>query len=128
MTFVLRLVLNAIALGVATWLVPGIILDTTDPVRAVVVLGFVAVIFGLVNAIVKPVFRFFTNPFVWLTLGLFLLVINALMLWLTSWLSERLQLGWRVDGFWWAMLGALIVSVVSFVLNLFLPDKDRDRR
>ncbi len=69
-----------------------------------------------------------TLPLLLLTLGLFLLVINAVMLLLTSWVSTRVDLGWSVDGFGTAVLGALIVSVVSFLLNAFVPDRRRDRR
>lgn len=67
-------------------------------------------------------------PIVIVTLGLFLVVINALMLKLTSWLSGLFDLGWHVEGFWTAVLGGLIVAVVSWLLNAFLPDKDEDRR
>jgi len=123
-----RLVLNAVALGVATWIVPGITLTGGDDVRRAVVLLFVALIFGLVNAVVKPVFRFVTSPLVWLTLGLFLLVINAVMLLLTSWISGLLDLGWNVDGFWSALFGAVLVSIVSFLLNLLLPERRGERR
>ena len=126
MRFLARLLLNAIALALATWLVPGISLTAPTTVRAGVVIVFVALVFGLVNAVVKPIFRFFTNPLVWLTLGLFLLVINTLMLWLTSWVSGVLQLGWHVDGFWSAFFGALIVSVVSVLLGFIVPEKKND--
>lgn len=126
MRFLARLLLNAVALALATWLVPGISLAVDDQVRASVVIVVVALVFGLVNAVVKPVFRFFTNPIVWLTLGLFLLVINTLMLWLTSWVSGLLELGWHVDGFWSAFVGALIVSVVSVLLGFIVPEKKKD--
>ena len=129
MRFIFRLLLNAVALGVATWLVPGITVGTHEPVRTVVTIVFVALVFGVVNAVVKPVFKFVTAPLVWLSLGLFLLVINGLLLMLTSWLSGLLGLGWHVEGFWTAVLGALIVSVVSFLLDVFLPgSRDRERR
>ena len=87
-----------------------------------------ALIFGIVNAIVKPIFTLVTAMAVLLTLGLFLIVINALMLLLTSWLSDQFNLGWSVDGFWTAVLGSIIVSIVSFVLNAFIPDKDDEPR
>jgi putative membrane protein len=82
----------------------------------------------VLNAVVKPVFTLVTAPLVLLTLGLFLLVINALMLLLTSWVSHRVDLGWSVQDFGSAVLGAIIVSVVSFVLNAFLPDRRAKRR
>jgi putative membrane protein len=87
----------------------------------------VALIFGVINAIVKPLFRIVTIPIILLTLGIFLLVINALLLMLTSWLSGVFGLGWHVDGFWTALWGSIIISIVSFILNAFLPDKDEHR-
>lgn len=128
MRFLLRLLANAAALAVATWLLAGIRLTATGTGDKVLVLLVVALIFGVVNAIVKPIFTAVTACVVLLTLGLFLLVINALMLLLTSWLATRLGVGWHVDGFWSALLGAVIVSVVSFVLNAFLPERNQPRR
>ena len=81
----------------------------------------VGVVFGVVNAVVRPVVKLFSLPFILLTLGLLIFVINALMLMLTSWLSEQLGLGFSVDGFWTAVVGALIITVVSWVLELVLP-------
>ena len=128
MRFLIRLVVNALALAFVTWLLSGISLtgDTTD--RKVLVLIVVALIFGIVNAVVKPVFTLVTAPLVLLTLGLFLLVINALMLLLTSWVAGLVGLGWQVDGFGTALLGAIIVSVVSFILNAFVSGPDDRRR
>jgi putative membrane protein len=128
MRFILRLLANMGALALATWLLSGITLTASSTERKVLTLLIVALIFGVVNAIVKPIFTLVTAVAVVLTLGLFLIVINALMLLLTSWLSEQFNLGWTVDGFWTAVLGALIVSIVSFVLNAFIPDKDEPRR
>jgi putative membrane protein len=125
---ILRLLANMGALALATWLLSGITLTAPTTERKVLTLLIVALIFGVVNAIVKPIFTLVTAVAVVLTLGLFLIVINALMLLLTSWLSEQFNLGWTVDGFWTAVLGALIVSIVSFVLNAFIPDKDEPRR
>lgn len=122
---ILRLIANAAALAVATFLLSGITLNAPTTGRKVFVLLVVAAIFGILNAIVKPLFTLFTAPLVLLTLGLFLLVINACMLLLTSWISGKFDLGWNVDGFWTALLGSLIVSIVSFLLNAFLPDRDR---
>ncbi len=128
MRFLLRLVANAAALAVATWLLAGIRLTAEGSGNKVLVLLVVALIFGVVNAIVKPVFTAVSACLVLLTLGLFLLVINALMLLLTSWLATRIGIGWSVDGFWTALLGSVVVSVVSFVLNAFLPDGSSPRR
>ena len=127
MRWILRLVANAAALAVATWLLGGITLPASGTGRKILVMLVVAFIFGIVNAIVKPIFKLFTAPILLLTLGLFLLVINALMLLLTSWLATKIGFGWHVSGFWTAVLGALIVSVVSWLLNTFVRDRDEDR-
>jgi len=127
MRWILRLLANAAALGVATWLLRGITLTAHGAWHKVFVMLVVALIFGIVNAIVKPIFKLVTLPIVLLTLGLFLVVINALLLLLTSWIARQIGFGWHVEGFWTAVLGALIVSVVSWVLNTFLHDRDEDR-
>jgi putative membrane protein len=129
MRLILRLLANAGALAVATWLLDGITLTGSTTAQKVVTLLGVALIFGILNAIVKPIFALVTAPLLLLTLGLFLLVINACMLLLTSWLSSKFGLGWHVSGFWVAVLGSIIVSIVSFVLNAFVPGKrSSDRR
>jgi putative membrane protein len=120
---IVRLLASAVALAVAAWLVDGISVGPgTDTERALTLLG-VAVIFGLVNAIIRPILRLLTLPLVVLTLGLFLLVLNALMLLLTEWIAEQFDLAFQVDGFWSAVLGALVITVVSFLINIVLPDK-----
>jgi putative membrane protein len=120
---IVRLLASAVALAVAAWLVDGISVGPgTDTERALTLLG-VAVIFGLVNAIIRPILRLLTLPLVVLTLGLFLLVLNALMLLLTEWIAEQLDLAFQVDGFWPALLGALVITVVSFLINIVLPDE-----
>ncbi|GAA1844779.1 phage holin family protein [Microlunatus capsulatus] len=128
MRLILRLLANAAALAVATFLLADIRLTAATTEGKVVTLLVVALIFGVVNAVVKPVFTLVTVPLLLVTLGLFLVVVNALMLLLTSWVSTRVDLGWSVDGFWTAVLGALVVSVVSFFLNAFVPDRRSDRR
>jgi len=117
-SFTVRLVVNAAALWVATRIVPGVTF-TGDW------LAFfgVALTFGIVNAIVRPVAWLFSLPFILVTLGLFLLVVNGLMLWLTSAVSSTLGLGFHVGGFWAAFFGALVVSVVSAVLSMVLKDR-----
>lgn len=115
---IIRFLVSALALGFATWLLPGIWLEVVDePADAALTILIVAAIFGLVNALVKPLFVFVTSPLLLVTLGLFLLVINAALLMLTSWVCEQLGVGWGVDGYWAAFWGALIVSLVSFLLN-----------
>ena len=128
MRFLLRLLVNAAALAVATWLLSGITLTGSDTTDQVVSLLVVALIFGVINAIIKPIFQLVTLPVVLLTLGLFLIVINALLLMLTSWLSGEFGLGWQVDGFWPAVGGSIIISIVSFLLNAVVRDKHEQHR
>jgi len=111
----IRLLINAAALFVATRLVPGVQF-TGDPW----LLFFVALVFGALNVSVKPILFLLTLPALLITLGLFTFVLNAVMLWLTSELSLALGLGFRVDGFWAAFLGALVVSIVSMVLSMMV--------
>ena len=94
---------------------------------AVALLG-VALVFGILNAIVRPILFFFSLPLLIITLGLFTFVLNAIVLLLTSALSSRLGLGFSVDGFGAAFWGAIVISVVSIVLSLFVPDADKDAR
>ncbi len=128
MRLLIRLVVNAAAMAIATWILSGISLTGSSTTSRVITLLIVALIFGVLNAIIKPLFALFTAPLILLTLGLFLIVINACMLLLTSWLAGLFDLGWQVDGFWTAVLGAIIISIVSFLLNVFLPDPDDSRR
>jgi putative membrane protein len=123
MRFIVRTLASALALAAAAALIDGIAVTSGDTGRQILTLLGVAVIFGLINAIVRPVVRLLTLPLFVLTLGLFTFVVNALMLLLTSWISERLDLAFVVEGFGAAFLGALVISVVSFVINVALPDK-----
>ncbi|WP_254185319.1 phage holin family protein [Nocardioides panacis] len=121
MSFLMRVVVNAVAIAAAAWLLAGIRLTDAGRGDQLLTLLVVGVLFGVVNAVVRPVVKFFSFPFILLTLGLLIFVINALMLMLTGWLSEQLGLGFSVDGFWTAIVGALIISVVSWCLELVLP-------
>jgi putative membrane protein len=123
MKLLMRLVVNAIAVGVAAWLLNGITVSGTSTTRRVITLIVVAAIFGLVNAVVKPLATILSLPFIVLTLGLLIFVINALMLLLTSWISDGLDIPFTVNGFGTALIGALIITVVSWLVNVFLPDK-----
>jgi len=123
MKLLMRLLVNAIALSVAAWLLAGIKISGTSTSRKIVTLLVVAAIFGLVNALVKPLATILSLPFIILTLGLLIFVINALMLLLTSWISDGLGVPFEVDGFGTALLGALIITVVSWLVNVFLPDR-----
>ena len=118
---IIRFLVSALSLGLATWILPGIKLDYAgEPAGAAITMLIVAAIFGLVNALIKPLFVFVTSPLLLVTLGLFLLIINAALLMLTSWVCAQFGVPWGVDGFWNAVLGALIVSIISFVLNSFV--------
>jgi putative membrane protein len=119
--FLIWVVVNALALAAATWLLGGITLTADDDGSRVVTLVLVALVFGVVNAVVRPVVKLLSLPFILLTLGLLILVINALMLLLTSWLSQQLGLGFDVDGFWTAVWGGLVVVVATWILELLLP-------
>ena len=120
MRFLVRLLISAAALWAATEIVPGVHYRGDF-----VYLLLVALLFGLMNALVRPVLLLLSCPVLILTLGLFTLVINAFVLWLTSALAGKLSLGFHVDGFWAAFLGALVVSIVSFLLSVFVPDPER---
>ncbi|MET9928852.1 MULTISPECIES: phage holin family protein [unclassified Streptomyces] len=122
--FVVKTIANAGALAVAIWLIGDITLEGGSTGRKVLTLILVALLFGLVNFLVKPVVQLLTLPLFILTLGLITLVVNALMLLLTSWLANVFDLSFHVEGFWTAVLGALIISVVSWALNMVLPDED----
>jgi putative membrane protein len=113
MRFLARLVLNGVAIIIAAYLLPGLHLSgTMAALEAGAILGFV-------NAIVRPVLFFLTLPLTLLTLGLFIFVLNAICFSLTAWLVP----GFSIDGFWWAMLGALLVSIVSWILNALVVGK-----
>ncbi|MFD6026719.1 phage holin family protein [Streptomyces griseoluteus] len=119
-----KTIANAGALAVAVWLLDKITLTGGSTGKKVGTLIVVALVFGLVNLLVKPVVKVLTFPLFILTLGLITLVVNALMLLLTSWVCGQLQLSFHVEGFWTAVLGGLIISIVSWALNLVLPDED----
>jgi putative membrane protein len=121
MRLLTRVVVNAVALAVATWLVQGITLTGDTEGQRLAALLVVAALFGAVNAFVRPIVTLLALPFILLTLGLLLLVINGLMLLLTSWLSGQIGLGFDVDGFWAAVVGAIVVSVVTWLMEIVLP-------
>ncbi len=124
MPFLIRLLVNAAALWVATQVVPGV----SYAGGPVPMLG-VALVFGVLNASLRPVAKILTFPLIIVTLGIFALVINGLMLWLTSSLSSALGLGFHVNGFWAAFWGGLVVSLVSMMLSmLVVADAPRSPR
>ncbi len=122
--FVVKTLANAVALGVAVWLIKGITLTGSDTGHKALTLVLVALVFGVVNWLVKPIVKVLSFPLFILTLGLFTLVVNALMLLLTSFLATRLHLAFHVSGFWAALVGGLIVSIVAWAMHLVLPDED----
>jgi putative membrane protein len=119
MRFLLRLLINAAALWLAVKIVPGI----TYSGEWLPFFG-VALVFGLVNAFIRPLVKLLTLPIIFLTLGLFALVVNGMMLMLTAWLSNKLAMNFQVSGCWTATLGALVVSIVSALLSMFLVDAE----
>ena len=119
MRFLLRLLINAAALWVAIALLPGIQFEG----GWLTLLG-VALVFGLVNAFLRPILKLLSLPVIFLTLGLFALVLNGFLLWLTGRLSTALGLGFQVEGCWTSILGALVVSIVSALLSLLVPDAE----
>lgn len=119
----IRLIINAVALWVATRLVPGI--SAEGDIGTLLV---VALIFGLINAFIRPILSVLTCPLQILTLGLFTLVVNAVMLWLTGFVAQQLGLGFSVNGFIPALLGGIIVTVVSIILTMVFREDDRRRR
>ena len=124
MKILIRVVITAVALWVATVLVTGITLDTTDTPKKIITLLGVAAIFGVINAFLKPIIKTLGCVFYVLTLGLFALVVNALLLELASWAADKMHLPFHVDTFWAAFWGAIIVGVISWLLNLFVSDDD----
>lgn len=118
----IRLIVNGIALWAAAQWVSGISYEGDW-----LSLGIVALIFGIVNALIRPILKLLTCPLILATLGLFILVINALMLLLVGSVSQSLGISFQVDGFGPAIVGAIVISIVSIVLNLFVRDRDDDK-
>ena len=130
MAFLLRVALTGFALWIVTLIVSGIDFVGGDtPVQRVGIILFVALIFGLVNAIIKPIVQIISFPLYILTLGLIHVVINALMLWITAWITEHTtHWGLFIDKFWWtAIWAALVLSVVSWLLSLIVGGDHDDR-
>jgi putative membrane protein len=121
MRLIIRWAITVIALAVAVNLVRGIHVEGTN---AWITFSVMALILGLVNAFVKPILKILSCGFIVLSMGLFLLVINAVTLWLASWIAQNwLNVGFIIDNFGSALLGSIIVSIVSFILSIVLTDK-----
>lgn len=122
MKYVAWIVANAAALAVAAWLLDGIGLDGSDWREKLVPLLLAALILGLVTVFVEPVVKLLSLPFIVLTIGLFLLVINAGMLLLTGWIAEQADVGFHVEGFWTALVGSIVVTLVTGFVDVAVID------
>ncbi|MGW5262978.1 phage holin family protein [Microbispora sp. NPDC004025] len=122
MKVILKIIVVAAALWASTKLVDGITVSAGSTAKQIGTLLAVALIFGLVNAVIKPVIKTIGCAFYVITLGLFALVVNAALLLFTSWLAEQLDLPFHVDGFMAAFWGAIVVGVISWILNMILGD------
>jgi putative membrane protein len=123
MGFLVRWLINAVALWVTTKVVSGIDVSTETTGKSILTILLVALIFGLVNAIIKPIVKLVGCVFYVLTLGLIALVVNALLFLLVDWLAGLLDLPFSIDGFWPAFWGAIVMGVVSWLLSLVVPDR-----
>jgi putative membrane protein len=123
LNFALQTVINAVALWVAAWAIPGITFGGGTTGQVVWTVVIVALIFGIVNFFIKPILKLISLPLIILTLGLFVFIVNALMLELTSWLAGKFDLAFHVDHFFWdAVFGALIITFVSMLLSFIKTD------
>lgn len=125
MSLVIRVLINAIALWAST-LLPGIGLGGDSTLGKIGTLLVVAIIFGVVNAVLKPLIKVIGCGLYILTLGLISLVVNALLFLLVGWIANQLTLPFTVDGFWAGFWGAIIVAIVSFILSLIIPDGKKE--
>ena len=127
MGILIRLVVSAVSLWIATLVIDGIHLTADTVPKKIGTLLAVAVIFGIINAVLRPIIKVIGCGLYVLTLGLISIVVNALLFLLTSWIAGELGLPFHVDGFWpSAVLGALLVGVVSWLLNMLVPDGGDD--
>lgn len=124
MRILVRIVLNAVAVWIATLLVGGVDVTARTTAGNIATLLVVGAIFGLVNAVIKPVAQLLSLPLIILTLGVFALVVNALLFWLTAVVSNALGAPFEVDGFWSAFWGAIVVGLASWLLSLVVKDPD----
>ncbi|MGK5445304.1 phage holin family protein [Micromonospora sp. URMC 105] len=127
MGFLIRLAITAVALWVTTLIVPGVDVTGRNGTETASTLVVVALIFGVVNAVLKPVIKVVGCVFYLLTLGLIALVVNALLFLLTDWIARGFDLPFRVDDFWAAFWGAIVMAVVSWLISVAVPDSLEDR-
>lgn len=123
MGFLIRLVISAVALWITSLVVPGIELTGRSGWENALTVLVVAFIFGVVNAVLKPIIHVVGCVFYLLTLGLFALVVNALLFLLTDWIANLFDLPFEIDGFWPAFYGAIVMAVVGWLLGVVVPDR-----
>jgi putative membrane protein len=128
MRILIKLVITAVAVWVATLYVPGIHLHTHSTAGKITTLVVVALIFGVINAVLKPIAKAIGCLAYAVTFGLISIVVNGLLFWLTSWVAHKLSVPFHIDGFVPAVLGALIVGIVGWLLSLVLDRRDQDDR
>jgi putative membrane protein len=127
MGIIIRLAITAVSLWIATLLIDGIQLTTDSVPKKIGTLLAVAVIFGIVNAVLRPIIKTIGCGLYVLTLGLIAVVVNGLLFLLTSWIASQFDLPFHVDNFWpSAVFGALLVGIVSWILNMLVPDGGDD--
>lgn len=124
MGLIVRIIINALAVAITIYLVPGLHGPQATSLDGILQYLVIGVIFALVNALLKPILALLSCPLMLLTLGLFIFVINGFLLWLTSVLAQWLGIGFTIDSFWSLLVGTIIISVVSFVLNVIVPGRD----
>jgi putative membrane protein len=122
--FIIRWAISTVALYIAVTVLPGVNLASGDWLSFI----WLALIFGLLNALIRPLLFFLTCPFILLTLGLGTLILNTGMLYLTEWVAGFFKIGFSIDGFWQAFLGALVISIVSVALSLVFKENGRRRK
>ncbi|MEZ0446227.1 phage holin family protein [Cellulomonas sp. ICMP 17802] len=128
MAFLVRVLINGVALWLATLILPGLeIVGADTGWQQLAIILLIALVFGVVNAVVKPIVAFLSIPLYILTLGLFTIIVNALMLMLTAWITEATSWGLRIDNFGTACWGAIIVSIISLVLSVLIPGSRTQR-
>ena len=129
MKLLIRLAISALALWLTTLIISGVHVGGASTVKKILTLIVIAIIFGVINAILRPIIKTVGCAFYVLTLGLIALVVNGFLLWLTSWIAGELSLPFHVDNFWpSAVLGALVIGLISWVLNMVVPDDPGSRQ
>ena len=124
--WIVRTIANACGLAVAAWLFDGIRITGSSDRDKALTLIVVALVFGIVNEFVRPIVAFLSIPLYLVTLGLFFFVVNALMLLLTSWLADKLDIGFHVRGFWTAVFGSIVISLITWWIGLLFPRSQSD--